>query len=237
MNLQELSNEIVEISGRLDLSEPTVLSYLNKGIKLLDTLLKGQRKDSRFIQVLDIGRNVVVLPAACRVISNVYTTTQDIDKRVELSPVSLSELREFYNNFNSDLSCKPMVYTPISLDHYDPDALRIDQLGCFIRYGDFVLTDPYQFTGLAIYPVPVELTAIEIFGQFYTPELTADKPMNWWTINHAELVVKAALFKLNSDYYNTTGQKATLDEIIISVQEIIYDFIEESANHRTVLEG
>lgn len=237
MKLSEIYNEIQTISGRLDLEDSAIIGYINKGIRLLDTLQKNQKKQTRYILSIDEGFNTLVLPAECRSISGVYISTLDTTERVLLAQVSLAELRELYNNSTNLDSCSPIVYSPISVEHYQPDTLTMDQLGFFVKYGDFVLNNPYAFTGIVLYPKITKFTAVEIFGDFYSPKLTSTIVQNWWTVNHPELVVKAALFKLNSDYYNSAGQKATLDEIVLSMQEIIYDYIEESTNHLTVLEG
>lgn len=237
MTLDELRQQFYSVSGRLDLEIEDIDKYINNGIRLLDTLQKNQKKPTRYVLNIDVGFNTLVLPAECRSILSVSIATLDTEERVALTQVSLAELRELYNNSTNLDSCAPMVYSPISVDHYQPDSLTADQLGFFIKYGDFVLNNPYAFTGLVLYPKVSKFTTVEIFGNFYSPKLTPTVERNWWTVNHPDLVSKAALFKLNSDYYNSPGQKATLDEIILSMQEIIYDYVEESTNYLTVLEG
>lgn len=238
MTLTELRQQFYDVSGRLDLDSADVDKFINRGVRFLDTLVKGSQKPKRIVQSIAPGTNTIVISSMCRVILDVYLRASDEqEKIIHLSPVSLAEMRDLYNNTSSDCQDSPLVYSPISLEIWNWAEVKNSDLAFFNQFGSFILKDPYEFNGLALYPVTTKNYTVEITGQFYSPTLTDTVSTNWWTERHEELVLQAALFKLDANYKNSSGQKALLDTLMIDVQEIIHDAIHEDSYHFTRMEG
>ncbi|MCK5640919.1 MAG: hypothetical protein KAJ19_08985, partial [Gammaproteobacteria bacterium] len=74
-------------------------------------------------------------------------------------------------------------------------------------------------------------------GKFHSPTLSDAYIENWWGVNYPDLVINAALFKLEAHYRNSEGMNDYLKDITIMVKGLDYDRAEEDSQDYTAMRG
>ncbi len=103
------------------------------------------------------------------------------------------------------------------------------------------LVDEYGFDNGANYYINSGLRMLDRMVCDTVPTdntyLEDDDDENFWALNHPDLVVKAALQRLEVDYRNTEGSKDWLNSIMLDLIDLDMEFVEELSADVDVMEG
>ena len=78
---------------------------------------------------------------------------------------------------------------------------------------------------------------IEVSGLFKNVELSNDSDENFWTIEEYDLLIRAALYKLEGVSRGTENAKNWLSAIKADAKEINFDIVEEESSDINQMEG
>jgi hypothetical protein len=240
MTYKELREKFIRLSGRYDLvTETTNWTdnganwYLQAGQRMIEQLAGAPKQLGRYFEVVDVGTYYVTFDG-CRSIKEVFvgTTTE----RTRLTHMYANEFFEEYNEpFGNVAQGSPKYYTEAYLRGI-PDFSSLDKLSVYATY---IAEDTSQMEsrGIIIMPPPDEQTQVEIWGNFETYELTNETDENWWSRKFPDLLVFAAMYKLEVSYRNSEGAKDWYGEVVRGVAEIDKEMVAEDSNLAEQMEG
>jgi len=240
MTLAEIRALFESRSGRSDLVKESGADdgadfFIQSGQRMLDRMVGMTQSFARSFKTLEIGDYYAIFKG-CRAVKEVWISNSD--GRTELVKVSLSNMRTVYYDDAPDeiTSGDPVNYCLISLRTYpDADNVIIDYLYDHLLEDD--ATEDYEYNGIIISPPPDEASQLEVFGLFYSPPLSSDSDTSYWTVNHPEILLMAALYHLEVSYRNTEGANDWLGAIGIQLAEIEKDWVEGDIVGVTQIEG
>jgi hypothetical protein len=243
MNLLQIRTAFVQRSGRYDLVVDTTdwadngaNFYINSGQRFLDRLDTVPKSWGRYFRECPVGRNYVIFPY-CRAIKEVWAMTAS--ERLRLKKIDMRDLREYYNEPISTVSNgEPAYYAPAVLRMIpESDRLAIDDCDAMIDYADVMFDRHYEYNGVIFYPPPDEVYILEVWGLFYSPELSADTDESYWSVVHPEVLLMAAMHQVEIMYRNTEGANDWLAAIQLEVGGLGKDFVEEHIADVDQMEG
>lgn len=248
MEYHEIRQKFVEMSGRYDLVNATWEDngadfFLNAGQRFLDRISTYGKGVAKNVQSIAAG-TIIVKSVNLQAVKNVWAGNST-DGLTKLTRYSLNELKEYYEKDLSTVTQgTPQYYAPVYLRPY-PDTQTSAGWAGYYDISDMVLDDAhYTYNGVIIMPPPDETYYISIEGKFYSPALTATLALgvwtqtkSYWTEVHPDILLEAALFKLETFYRNTEGAKdwkAGLDEDLVGIDR---DLVEESLRDSMEMDG
>ena len=199
MNLVEIRETVVKISGRYDLVVDTtdwadsgMDFYVNAGQNMLDRMGIIKENEIALAMTLAIGEYSATFSQRCMSILEVWVSSATDRSKLEKTK-KLSDLKEYYPELVSEITTgTPLYYSPASVRALE--AASRDDLGTFLN---LALPDvDLDYRGIIIGPPTDEARIIEVFGKFYQDELTTDDQENYWTSLAPEILVKAALYQI-----------------------------------------
>ena len=245
MNLLEIRTQFAKISGRYDLVGTSFIDagadvYINEGQRFLDRKFDYGPALGKYYVDLIAGTFKVPL-TDCRSVLEVWVLNSD--SRTELKPLDEYELRSIYQSnsvYSTPLTImtqdRPLYYYPTNFRRV-PDTGTFTDSATLISYLDTTSPTDSTVNGLIIIPPPATGYAIEVSGLFYSPKLVADIDTNYWTLNHPNLLITAALRQLDI-MYNSARNLRTFDEAMATdLRDLEYDFISQSTTDAVELEG
>jgi len=212
MNLKEVRTQLIKLSGIPDLEDEDGLDnggnfYINEGSRYLDQKssdLLGNSRTSVF-KTLAIGSYYTIFEN-CRSVLEVWIHTDTGVTR--LVKADYSELKAYYGEKISDLDKgTPAYYALVHLrfePNYDDQTVSEKLASAF---ADVVVSDSVDYNAVLITPPPDEAVQLEIVGNFYSPKLTANSSVNFWSARYPGLLLKAALMEIEVYNRNTQGVK------------------------------
>jgi hypothetical protein len=215
---KDLRRKFVELSGRYDLINANDTDngadfFINSGQKKLDKASTVGKMQARNPQAITIG-TTIVKTIGLRAVKEVWAGTT-ADGLIKLAPYTLSEMRQMYEEeFSGVDRGTPIYYCPVAYRPY-PDEVTAASLAGYYDIGDLLLTGThYTYNGVLIMPPPDKTYYVSIDGLFYSPELTATlsgstwtQTKSFWSEVHPDILIQAALYKLEVFYRNTEGAK------------------------------
>ena len=241
MKLIELIDEFKEASGRIDLDDLTITKHLNRGSRLLDRRSKREKIESRAHASLDPLGYILTTDPDLRSIKSVWASTAT--KRWQLGQTSLADMRGWYNESPHTVApgaIQAYCLTSVTLGPGGPVDGANPSANFFVQWsGDLLFNNAAGYKGMIVWPVAEEVTVIEVIGNYYTPALKAEPgyDINWWSMNHPELLIQAALITLDANYRNTAGAKDLYAFIDNELLEIYHDDIEEDTYQSSAMGG
>jgi hypothetical protein len=231
MTLVELRRKFVELSGRYDLVSSTSTwadkganFFINAGQNFLDRLLTvPETKASIFYDLLP-DQYSLIFTHRCRAILEVWINSDET--RIKLEKCSLKDIKEYYSGQVTTIeSGQPLYYANAGVRALDSAAQYT--IGSFINlnYADSSIESNSR--GIIITPPTDVQRTVEIVGMFSQIPLTTDSQENYWTIEVPELLLKAALYQLETFYRNTEGANDWLRAIQLEVDGLDKDNVEE----------
>lgn len=239
---KEIREQFIKLSGRYDLvTETTNWTdnganwYIKAGLRMLDQMVPDFPKQiGRYFETVAAGTYYVTFEG-CRQIKEVWAAVAG-DKRWMVLPMDANEFYGTYNEpFANVVQGKPDYYTRAMLRGI-PDFSAIDNVS---GYASEIAEDTSQMTtnGIVFMPPADQEMQIEVWGVFDSYVLSAETDSNWWTTKHEDLVVFAALYKLETSNRNSEGAKDWLFEVQRMVAEIDMDEVAEDANNAEEMSG
>ena len=233
MTLSELIEEFKEATGRIDLSVAEATKYLNRGCKFLDEITFKVQEDAMHFALISAETTGVVIHRTVRAIKSVWAYTDT--ERFELAYLPLGDMRKLYKDFTSSSGIPT---------HYSPSPVRLvatnenNQQGDIPGvWADFPGSVDTVREAIMIWPRPDIDYSLEILGNFYTESLSSETVENWWSVRHPELVIQAAIYRMDNNYRNTNGGKELLESLPLGAQTIYFDEIENESNRSSIMKG
>jgi hypothetical protein len=230
MTLTQVRQKFVELSGRYDLVSSTSTwadngadFYIQAGQDFLDRRSNVWKKTGRIYDELAAGVWYKTFQRA-RVIEAVY-----INNTTGRSRLTKKDFHWLHTRYSSTIASTdqgtPLYFCPAQLRAIDDTDM--DSLAAFFNY---VMDDSDTYRGVIILPPPNEAIVIEIVGQFYAATLSALVTNNFWTDNHPELLILAALYQLEVlGHRNSQGAKDYLTQLDIGLSDIDKDLADEES--------
>lgn len=238
-----IRKKFCELSGRYDLMNADYTDngadfFINAGQRHLDRLQNTGQMQAKYIQKVSAG-TIKVYVAGLRTVKEVWAGNST-DGLIQLSKASLTWLRQEYEEqLGSVTQGTPEYYAPAIFRPY-PDTSTTTSLSGYYDIDDLILhgTVPnhYTYSGVIIAPPPDEEYYISVYGLYYSPELSATLLSGTWTQTksiwsevHPDILITAALYKLETFYRNTEGAKDWKAALSTDISDMDKDFAEEES--------
>lgn len=225
-----IRKKFCELSGRYDLMNTDYTDngadfFINAGQRYLDRLQNTGQMQAKYFQRISAGTRKVYVPGL-RTVKEVWAGSST-DGLIQLSKASLTWLRQEYGErLGSVTQGTPEYYAPAIAGYYDIDDL--------ILHG--TVPNPYTYPGVIIAPPPAEEYYIIVYGLYYSPELSATLAGAVWTQTESiwsevypDILITAALYKLETFYRNTEGAKDWKAALLTDISDMDKDFAEEES--------
>lgn len=245
MTLNEMRLLFREKSGRTDLVDAAgadigsngATFLLNSGQRYLDKLEVFKKGEGILYKVISADAYMTTFQYA-RAIKEVWICGQDgEDRREELDKVSLRFFMAKYNKAPEDIdSGVPLYYAPVRLRGVPNSTDYSTTLGDFAKYIQTV-QDGWGYNGIIIGPPTDTEVLLEIHGLFNTEELSADDDETFWTVEHPEILLWAAMRALEIENRNTQGVRDWENSIKENLLGIGKDSVEEEIADVDQIEG
>jgi hypothetical protein len=241
MNLLQVRTKFVQLSGRYDLVVDAVAYvdnganfYINEGQKLLDKLCKLPETKANIYMPLAIGEYGIEFQHSCRAIKKVFVNTTEA--RTELTKVTLNELKNYYSGTVASIdNGAPTVYAIANLRALE--TTDRDSLGVFLNLTHAEDDTKYDYRGIIVAPPVDEAYVVEISGLFNQFKLTDDTDENYWSLEDPALLLKAAMYHLESLSRGTENAKNWISAIRAEAKEHDMDSVEELISDIDAMEG
>lgn len=224
MNLKDVRVLFRTRSGRYDLvnsddSDNGADFFIQSAVRKLDRMITHVKSEATAFGALSSGDFYHVFQR-CRSIKEVWVS--DATSRTQLK---LLTPIEFYTEFAAPKSTidvgRPAYYTPLNLRATDVTAF--ESIAQFLQY---VRPDDELYNGVVFNPANGSYV-IEIKGLFDSKALECDLDTNFWTENFPDLLIIAAMYKLEVFHRNRQGAKDWQDSIVEELAAIEMDMIEQ----------
>lgn len=238
MDLLEIRTQFVKLSGHFELAstdgnytDAGADFYIHAGQDFLDRRKEFWKRAAVTYRELAIGEWYCEFER-CRLVEKVW-----VNNTTGRSQLTKKSILWLYNEYQSPLSAMengtPEYYCPLNLrmvDYGDKDSL-----GEFFNAADVSTNDT---RGLLILSPPDEKVVLEIHGQFYSTYLERDTDTSFWSVNHPDVLLLAALYQLEVLYHrNTQGANDYLLQLDRILDDLDKDVVEENIQEVTELEG
>ena len=240
MDYLDVRNKFCELSGRYDLITATQEDagadfFLNAGQKYLDRFFDSGKALARYPVIVSAG-GYIAKSVGIRAIKEVWVANSD--GKSQLAKCSLDEIKDYYNEeFSSTTQGTPAYYAPALFRPY-PDTLA-DVTGMYnvsdlLTYSATAPAQHFNYNGIVLMPPADGTYTIEIVGLFYSPTLSATlsgstwtQTKSFWSEVHPEILIAAAMYKLQSLYNNTGAAMDLKASVLEDVMGLDHDAAEE----------
>jgi len=245
MDYKDFRKLFCERSGRYDLMTATYEDsgadfFINAGQRFLDRLQNTGKMKAKHVQSVAAGTIKVYTPGL-RSILEVWAGTS-ADGLTQLAKADLSYLRTLYGEQLSGVDqSTPEWYAPAVFRPY-VDASTTTTLSGYYDIDDLILPvvatpTHYANTGIIIMPPPSDTYYVSIYGLFYSPTLSATlsgvtwtQTTSFWLQVHEDILMQAAMYKLEVFYRNSEGAKDWKNALVGDVEGMDKDEAEEEAS-------
>lgn len=230
MSLLEIRKKFIASSGRADLVIDEV-SYADNGAdwfiqagqRYLDRMLETGNARARYFGKLEYSRNAMKIPRA-RVIEQV----------VRAYPAPKCEMVQSNDSqyYSTDSLDAPKYYHLLVLrpvvgsDYAQTPGINAD-----------ISFTSSSYSGLRFNTASDQDYGIEITGLFYSPDLTIDTDISFWSEEHPEILVAAAFYSMERFYRNFEGLKECRASLEDMVQQLDFDYVAQEIVNIVRLEG
>ena len=242
MTLLAVRQWFIRESGRYDLivddttwEDNGANAYINAAQRALDRMQHTTFGEGHNWQAAVVNQRHVVF-GFCRAILRVFATKISDDSRTELTKETLAYVKSEHFAENAETGT-PLYYAPGIFRLAPESEMAIGDIDVPANYLDYIGEAPQDFNGILFTPACDESYAIETWGYFYSPTLTLDTDVSWWTNNHPELLVMATQMTLEKFLRNSEGVKDWMLVIKDHLQGIDFDLVEEQISGVNQMEG
>jgi hypothetical protein len=166
-----------------------------------------------------------------------YVDSGGDDARVKLEKIDYDTLREEYGKPFGDVDTgTPLYYYPANL-RIHPEGVAMEDIPAKMKYIEQMMVAGHEYNGVILVPPPDQDLVLEIFGKFYSPELSVDADTSFWSEVHEFVLVMASMRQLEVFNRNTEGVRDWDAAIFSEVQGIDFDTVEEEISEIDQMEG
>ena len=230
MNLQDIRQHVVELSGRFDLIDPLydgaylptqevplkVDFFITTGQRFLDNRIENPGSEHVFEYVLAQGDYSVKIPDLA-VIKELWTAdpslilSEQVRSVLKDAPLSVTE-QYGAPPFTSATPGRPLYYTSYPLRSRSAAIANADSLGRHIY----------------ILPPSDGAYTVYVRGLFFAAPLVNQTDVNWWSMNYSHTLIQAALYSMERFYRNSQGMQDHLAAIDLDLQGIDFNMADEA---------
>lgn len=241
MDLENIRGWVVADSGRYDLvnadgSDNGMDKFIRAATRWLDRKTEVFRQIGRVYRTLSAGAFYTQFRYA-RTITKVGIHTTSKFKgyldRYELDALKSLEDTGYDDPFGSVTAGTPTKYAPVFLRAVDTDSWD------YSGYEDWINTiDMYiDYNGIIVAPKADQEYLLEVWGKFFSNELTNNSDNNYWSVLEPSILVMAVLRQLEIFHRNRQGALDWETAIMNELSGMELDFVEDSITDITQLEG
>lgn len=240
MNLLQTRKKFRDLAGRNDLvnedgSDNGANFYIHEGQKYLDRQDETQKSWASAFRFIDIGHYSASIPY-CRAIKEVWIASTTA--RWQLEKMDLQDLiAEYLTGNPAERSTgNPLYFTP-TITRYIPENAVTADFESYLQWVEIPAGPSHEYNSILLNVPVLDKVVVEVKGLFYTAELVEDTDENHWSVNHALLLITAAMRQTEVVNRNPRGIKL-LDEIIRKdTTQLGMDLVEEIIAEVTVMKG
>lgn len=241
MNLLDIRKKFVQLSGRYDMVVDTTDwandgadFYIQVGQKLIEKMVEVPLNVASMYVPLEAGDYKVSWEYHTRAIHEVWVETSEGRYRAE--KFDLDEIKEVYKSKMSETDETHDFGYSIA----DLRALSIvdmDDFGEYLENVEPVGIDVNQAKGIILVPPVTCAATVQIKGVFHQFVLTEDDDENFWTLEAPDLLLRAALYELETFSRGTENAKNWLSAIQTDALLLDKDLVEEYSYKITQMKG
>jgi hypothetical protein len=213
--------------------------YINAGQRWLDRKMTDRLSVTSAIITAPVYSVSITFPF-CRNLQQVFVMDLTTGERTQLERMEAIELRDTYYGTTDLEYGTPLYYSPTFMT----TNIALPLKATLTAYAGFKGTTPPTIPADEVYdgilfgpPCDIE-RLFEVWGRFYTPQLTSDGDYNFWTTVHPELLVMSACRMIEVFSRNTEGVKDWENSINTQLGDMDSDLAEEElADGSDVMEG
>jgi hypothetical protein len=199
MNLLEIRQHFIKKSGRFDLATTSTGSaeqwdidnganfYIQSACRALDRA--QEQAEGYYEQNAAIGDYYIDLPD-CRQVSRITFINSDGEESESLGKMDISAFLEEYPALGGEDTGAPLHWS--IYPRVRPPRQKF-------------LGPKEDIQAIAIMPPTDEAIIVRIYGKFFSATLENDMDENFWSVNHPDVLIRAALREIEVDYRNTQG--------------------------------
>lgn len=231
-SLLEIRTEFIDITGRVNLVVDTIDYvdagadvFINKGQRMLEQLVPVWQNISRRLVVLAIDAKTIDMDAIVRSIDEVVLVKESDNVKTVLIEKTYIEIFKGYSDITISGTPKcwariPARPAPEQESGFDPtDFTGADDM--------FSVEANFSLKTRLLLNVPVDQAyTAQIFGIFYSNELSGDTDTSFWTDIHPHLLVMAAMYHLEVHMRNDIGAREILRDINLQLREVDHDMVD-----------
>jgi len=211
---------------------------LNAGQRWLDRKLDHKYSVGRLFKQVSAG-NVGVTFQLCRVILQVWIQDTTEGNRTLLEKKSPTWLREnYYSSFGDTTQYMPLYYYPAYLRVF-PHNPTLADLQMYLGFADVspMLPDDVVYDGVIFMPPADSAYTVEVWGHFYSPELTSDTQSSYWSVRNPEMLLMAGMRMLEVFKRNSEGVKDWEAAVKEQLADVDKDAADEDVTDIDQMEG
>jgi hypothetical protein len=242
MDLLQIRRKFVQLSGRYDLvvdatdyADNGADFFINAGQMYLDRLGTHTKSQARYWGTLSAGDYYLNITRA-RAVKRIWVSTTD--QKWEVVKKDIVSIKNYYDKPPADLDDgRPLYYAPTVLRNIpeESDKIIIDDFGGTST--DEIVDEHYLYHGIVLYPPADETYRAEVWGLFYTNELSGDDDESWWSVVHPIALVMGAMREMEAMYRNTEGVKDWERAVLAEIIGLDKDLVEEDIAAIDQIEG
>lgn len=225
VGLKQIRQLFVRATGRYDLENVDGTDnganwFIQAGQRFLDRqVFEAHGRAKAYSKVKAIS-NIATF-SRCRALQEVYLLTNDGRKR--LDKISFSEMQCTYPKVPDPSWAGTPLYYAIAAYRLANENLQ--DIDIPAMYMDTTTAETRDFNSVIIGPCTNEDIVLELIGLFYSLDLTSDDSVSYWTTSHPDLLVQAAVVKLEGFYRNYSGHKDAMAALMKDVQDLDMDAV------------
>lgn len=250
MNLLGIRTQFITISGRYDLVS-NVTTFADNGANFYINM--AQRSLERRIGVggtvgkvfLDITAGTYKIKFKdCRAIQAVWVMNSE--SRIPVEILDTNKLKAMHQKFTDNMYTSPLSsMTPSRPSFCYPTNFRrspdnttpLTDSATLQSYIDTISPYDPSYTGIILLPPADGDYGVEINGLFYNHKLSGDTEENFWTVEHPDLLIMAALRHLEIMYRGSksaTSWDALIEAELVNLEK---DSIEQDVSQIDQMNG
>lgn len=244
MDLLSVRKQFIQLSGHYDLVVDTVDFedngadfFLNAGQRWLDRKTELSVAIQKANCIAAIG-SIGVTFQWCRSIQQVWVIDVTNSERTLLEKVAHADLRQYYYGVPTvDITQgTPLYYCPGFFGQHPNNPLTVTN---YLGFADVkgILPNEEVFDGILFGPPCLTEMMIEIFGKFYSPQLTENSSTSFWTVSHPETLIMAACRMVEVFHRNSEGVKDWEFAAMSQLTDMDKDLADEENVDSGVMEG
>lgn len=251
MSLVSARTEFARLSGRHDLvtdfgggdyTDNGADWFIQRGLDELDLMLPLPKSEKQY--KVDLTADSYLLTVQ-RIIALHEVWMANADGRWQLEEKDEQWMKDSYPTPYSDLTgARPKYYTQMRSE-LSPDLkdLRSDDYTSQFTfdYQDVLFhtddTPHYKKIRVIVMPPSDETFTASVVGRFLSEEISEESDENFWTYNHEDLVVLAAMMMMEKTFRNMTGVREYREEIMNKLTLIDKGAAEQEQYNINQMEG